>query len=275
MSDPEKTQEVSNAVQDVPQSPSNEQADMQELANVFGVNVPQEEAALEPKVELKEEVPAEPEKEEQKDVDSLKHDLQSWLGRKQGESNRAFVERLERIEQAIMKLNPGAREPETPINIPDIGIDLDEPIMTKREVIELSERTQQAKQKAQESYWQNYSSQLGKLAVEDKLDPDMVSKLSDELDKVLQNPISSTDPVVAAQLNYSKAMVNVLRKSIKPADPKLPIKNEKPNNAPGVIVSQKNDIKASQVIQLDADARKLQQAFNLSDDRVEAILKTK
>jgi hypothetical protein len=271
MSDPVIAQEVSNAVQDAPISPSPEQADMvAELESVFGKKDVPLSAAPEPKVE------EEPIEEPKKDVDSLKHEIQSWLGRKLSDRDKSYDDKLAEIKEMLSGIVSKKDEPIQPsIEMPDIGEDLDEPIMTKREVLELQERAELAKQKAGNRYWDNFRTELQKLAIADELDPDISDKVGIEIDAILQKASPTKDPLILAQTSYNRALANVYKKATKPQESKLPIKGEKPNSATGVLVSNKLDTKEAQPLQLDAEARRIQAALELSDDTVRGFYKTK
>jgi len=206
------------------------------------------------------------------------HKLQSWLGRKQAKWADEQEARLKAILDGYFKpVEQTNTQPDSfTLELPDIGEDLEEPVTTKAEVLELLEKTNKAKERKQTEYWATYGKNLGQLAAADKLDPDTIDKVAAELDQGLGNPIVHNDPVINARLNYQQALINVLKSSpAKPVGKAVPVKGEAPSSATGVITPQKTEAEPQPVVNLDAESKRLAEAFGLSDEFIKKAVKKK
>lgn len=209
---------------------------------------------------------------------SVEHKIQSWLGRKQAKWAEDIEGRIKGVLDGYFANIPQTQQPQQPqftppVEIPDLGENLDDIVTTKREVLELAEKREQAKIHREQQYWGSYSQALTKLGNDYRLNPDQIQEMA----KVIASSDQRThgDPTVAAQLNFQRAYIGMLQQQTKPAAPKVPVNGQPPSSATGIATSQKTDTGAPETIVLDAEAERIKKAFGLSDDTVKRTLKPK
>ena len=191
-----------------------------------------------------------------------------------------MAEREERLESRIIGTIQDLLKPKEevkkydPVEIPDIDEDLDE-IPTKKDVLQLVRKMTEADKNKESQYWGRYSENLTTLAKGDKLNPEIIKAVAEELGQNMKNPVVHSDPAICAKLNYQAALINVLRKTPAKPEKKVPGSGEKTTVATGTITTQKTDRKPEPETNLDAESKRLARAFGLTDDKVKTILKKK
>jgi hypothetical protein len=283
-----KNQEPESSESPASAAATEDSAELERMASAFGIKH-KEEPPKEPEKEPEPKKEAHEPEETEPETGTVEQKMRSWTGRKMAEQTKNLEEMVRRVMAETLSsfLPPPEKESggeQPPAAKVDVDFNPDDLVTTKGEVMEILEkafaptlaRVRQGESEQAKQFSNNYVTTLAGLYNSDKLDPDMRKEVAKELDEGIKNPVVHNDPKVCAQLNYRAALTNVLRKKLStPAtEPVIPVKG-KPANGAGMTAGSKTDIVAPITLALDAEAKRLQKAFGLSDDWVQKRLAKK
>lgn len=289
MADQETTTTANaNQTDATPVASQSDNAAVQEVAQAFGVQVPQEVVADPEKQttgqeQAGEQVASGELKGEPAPGSEEEHSFQSWVGRKLAETKKETQEIVQQtIQQTLAQFlsqNQGSQQRVSqPIVMPNgtiipPGIDPDSIPTTAADILELVSRQKNAEIAQEKNYWTGYQSTLGTLANHYALNPDQVKEVQVEMD-TLGHGKQHPDPRISAQLNFNAAMINVMKKAMKnPGKPDIPVSGKEPISATGIATSQKTDSAKTDTFSVDAETKRILGAFNLGDDFAQRVAK--
>lgn len=189
------------------------------------------------------------------------HGERSELGRKVAALHR----RLDGMESVLGKLDDIESKLTSYRPLPKEETDDDDVVITKKDLKKTWGELQAEQEREAKKYSDSYLKTLRALGRDNlELHQDVLS----EMEKNPQfNQRRSSDPSVDAELNYSKALASVLRKTRANDNP---FKGDK--NPQKATVTQTNSTKAKTKVELDPLAKEFAEKMGMSDDDVRAAL---
>lgn len=287
----EVRQESPENANPVEQTPVIVDPDIEALARAFKLKSRQEEAEPEKEVveEKKPEQEAplegtEPPKGEDEEPE-LDHKTKSWLGRvvakQMKEKTDPLLAKIAELEGELRLAKEVKPEPHSE---PEPEIDLNDPVYTKADVIALLDKRKEVdpdlkavrEMREKQEYQSNYVVSLRQMFrdTSDRYDPDVQEQIAKVLDNVLKNPKSHSDPSISAKLNFYEAVATVMSTAApKKEQPPVPGNGATPPISPtGLPTGSKTTPSKTSTVVLDADAKRLQRAFGLSDEWIQKKL---
>ena len=133
------------------------------------------------------------------------------------------------------------------------------------------ERREQAKVQNETRFWNTYVKALDGLGNEYGLNPDQVQEMIKGI--ASKNQKTHPDPLVAAQINFHREYVGILKRQAEPKKTDVPVHGKPPISATGIATTQKTDEAKPETISVDADTRKIMSAFGLNDEFMKKVHK--
>jgi len=189
----------------------------------------------------------------------------SQLGRRvkrMEDEQRAFMQRMDEYMQGLQNHDPQ--------NTPDSEM----VISTAADVEKILEKRERAKEKARQSYEQNFLQEVTSLGYEN---PDIHAEVTREMFEVPNSPfnqIKTGNPTADAHWNYSRALKSVLAKRYaNPARPQgQPNRPNAVNVSTGVPIGTRTQTSVPAPIQLDEHASLLVKRLGIPPEKIQKVL---
>ena len=255
-----------------------EHAAREEVAQAFGVQIPQEQIAESQEVVTEQQTEQQPTTEQETGEPkegTLDHKLMSLAGRRLAEHERRITETVQQTLSQFLERIPGVQQAQQQPTVQTLGIpDIDPQgvAVTNEDVLKLIEKRDTAVAQQQQAYWTGYQQTIGTLANQYKLNPDQVKAVQVEMEAA-GHQRHSGDPRVSAQLNFYQALTASMAKALQGQKSVVPVNGKAPIGPTGVPTSQRTDTAKTETVSVDADTRKILSAFNLGDDFVQKVQK--